>query len=129
MFMDFTNVEDKSVKTVARATGVSELEAWLKENFGEANVTQTGSGDFAVALGEKGNEVCVEFSVTAKDVFDRQTPKKGLVKAFDRKAAGDKYKADREKAEANKAARKAVSDKNKARDKAKREAKAEAEEG
>ena len=122
MFMNFADVENKSVKNTARAASIVELEAWLKEHFGEANVTQTGSGDFAVALGEKdGKEVCVEFGVTAKDAFDRQTPKSGLVRAFDREAAGQKYKADRERAAANRAARKAVSEKNKARDEAERE--------
>jgi hypothetical protein len=122
MFMDFSNVEGKSVKKVGRAELIAALTEWLTEKFGEVYVTQTGTSDFAVAIGEKGNEVCAEFSITMKDFVDRTTPKKGLVKAFDRKAAGDKYKADREKAAANKAARKATADKNKARDEAKREA-------
>lgn len=122
MFMDFSNVEEKSVKNVGRAELIAALTEWLTEKFGEGYVTQTGTSDFAVAIGEKGNEVCAEFGITMKDFVDRQTPKKGLVKAFNRKAAGEKFKADREKAEANKAARKATADKNKARDEAKREA-------
>lgn len=122
MFMDFTNVEEKSVKNTARAALIEELEAWLKEKFGEEYVTKTGTSDFAVAVGEKGNEVCAEFGITMKDFVDRQTPRKGLVKAFNRKATGEKFAADRAKAEANKAAAKAINDKNKARDEAKREA-------
>lgn len=129
MFMDFSNVEEKAVKGTARETVLAELVNWLGEKFGVEYVTQTESGTYAVAVGEKGNEVCVEVGVTAKDFVDRTTPKKGLVKAFDRKAAGEKYVAHCEEMAANKAARKATADKNKERDKAKREAaKAKAEE-
>lgn len=129
MFMDFSNVEDKAVKGTARAAVLAELVTFLSEKFGAEYITQTDSATYAVAVGEKGNEVCVEVGVTAKDVFDRTTPKKGLVKAFDRKAAGEKYTAHCEEMAANKAARKATADKNKERDKAKREAaKAKAEE-
>lgn len=131
MFMDFSNVEDKAVKGTARETVLAELVAFLSEKFGAEYITQTDSGTYAVAVGEKGNEVCVEVGVTAKDFVDRTTPKKGLVKAFDRKAAGEKYVAHCEEMAANKAARKATAEKNKARDEAKREAakaKAKAEE-
>lgn len=128
MFMDFTNVEEKSVKSTARAALIEELEAWLKEKFGEEYVTKTGSANFAVAVGEKGNEVCAEFGITMKDFVDHQTPRKGLVKAFNRKAVGAKFIADREQAEANKAAAKATNDKNRERDEAKRKAAKETEE-
>lgn len=120
MFMDFSNVEEKAVKGVAREAAFAELQAFLTEKFGAEYVTQTDSGAFAVAMGEKGNEVCIEFSITGKDFVDRTTPKKGFVPAFDRKAAGEKYVAHCEQMAANKAERKANSEKNKARDEAKR---------
>lgn len=123
MFVDFTNVEVKTVKGVARETAVSELFAMLTEKFGESNVTQTDSGTFAVALGEKdGAEVCIEFGVTGKDFVDRQTPKKGLVKAFNREDAGKAYKAKVAEAEEKKAANAEKKAAKAAKDKAAREA-------
>ena len=121
MFMNFESIESKSVKTEARKTAFEMLFDMLSEKFDADCITQTDSGTYAVALGEKdGNEVCVEFSITTKDFIDRQTPKRGLVQAFDRAAAGEKYAAAREKAEASKAAKKAASDKKKEKDEERR---------
>ena len=102
--IDFSAIESSKVKSTAREAAVSFLETALKAEAGEANVTQTGSGEFAVCMGTaaNGNEVCVTFSVTCKDFEDRQTAKKSFV-AYDRIAAGQAYEAKVEEAARKKA--------------------------
>lgn len=103
MFVDFTNVKEATIKTVARTETVEALREMLVEKFGEGNVTQIDTGEFAVALGEvEGAEVCVAIGVTAKDFVDRQTAKRTF-KAFDRDAAGAAFADKQDERAAKKA--------------------------
>lgn len=90
--MDFTTIKESTIKTTARTEAVEALKEMLTERFGDGNVTQVGSGEFSVALGiaPNGNEVCVNFSITAKEFADRQTAKRSYT-AYDRLAEGETF--------------------------------------
>ena len=128
MRIDFSNVEEKSVKSTARATVFADLYEFLVEKYGAEYVSQTDSGVYSVAVGEKGdNEVCVDVKVSAKDFMNRQTAKRGNIAAFNRKAATTKYEdkcAERDEKKAANAEKKAAKIK---KDSAAREAAAQSE--
>lgn len=104
--INFATLESSKVKSTAREYGVNFLRDALIEAFGESNVTQTGSGEFSVNLGAAANEneVCIAFSVTAKDFENRQTAKRSFI-AYDRIAAGEAYQAKVEESAQKKAER------------------------
>lgn len=104
-----------AVKTAARKEIFEKIMCFLANEYGDDNVSITGSNEVAVCIGTRKdasgneNEVCVVIKPTAKDFENRITSKKTFT-AFERLTAAREYEIScEEKAEkeAEKAAKKA----------------------
>ena len=102
--VNFSELKESAIKNTARAAVIEVLRDMLETSFGAGAVSQVGSGEFAICVGEapNGNEVCVSLKVSAKDFENRQTAKKTFV-AYDRHAAAQEYDEKVDEAAAKKA--------------------------
>lgn len=106
--MNFSNdTKATVVKETARTEVMTKVIDFLKETYGEENVSIVGINEPAVAIGTwNGNEVCLSISATSKEIENKETSKTTKV-AYDRTAAAQAYIADRLEKKANEEKRKA----------------------
>lgn len=89
---DMTTYETTTaVKNKAKEVTLDLMKKFFIEELGEDYVTEIGSSEIAICLGERnGNEVCVTIKATGKDCEYRSTAKK-RIEPYDRLAAGAEY--------------------------------------
>lgn len=92
MVFDMKNFETSTaVKNKAKELTLELMKKFFIEELGEEYVTEIGTGEIAICLGERnGNEVCTTIKVTGKDCEYRSTAKK-RIEPYDRFAAGAEY--------------------------------------
>lgn len=85
MPIDFSNVKDSSITSVAREQSVNVIKALLISQYGEENVSQISATMFAICIGytAEGNEVNITIDITAKTPYERKTKTK-VIKQFNR---------------------------------------------